>query len=458
MATQYGVSRKLLYQIRDKAEAGIVSSLLPHRPGRKPKETNLSVDKRHLDRSIVTMATAVPASVRGIQHCLREMLGMDRSLGYISETLKQAGECASELNSHDVPNNPVLAEADEIFHCHKPCLTLVDGHSFMVLHLSPQSHRDSTTWGVSLLDVMDEGVVLGDIASDGAKGIKGGIEEAGVNAPFRPDLFHLIRKGYRVAEKLESDAYKSMAEADKIRSRQVSKEVSREVKTQTDRRRLRQAQQREEEAIEHYDSFVWLLREIRRSLDPWQRGYRLTSSSDSRDTIQTALRLMMNEIVDLRARRFACDTSAHINDLISPLQWLEDQLEPLRSQLDTETEAAIIWSFRHRDELCMEARDGFPQELGSLVEEYWRVLGLFHRSSSLAESFHSWLRPYLQVHRGMPVWLMPLMRLYWNHHSFSRGKRKGKMPVELAGVTEALEWDDILNQIVNQKQSSPQAA
>jgi hypothetical protein len=74
-------------------------------------------------------------------------------------------------------------------------------------------------------------------------------------------------------------------------------------------------------------------------------------------------------------------------------------------------------------------------------------LGLFHRSSSLAESLHSWLRPYLQIHRGMPKWLLPLLQLFWNHHEFERGKRAGSSPLELAGVKDAPSLKRVLDQL-----------
>ena len=52
----------------------------------------------------------------------------------------------------------------------------------------------------------------------------------------------------------------------------------------------------------------------------------------------------------------------------------------------------------------------------------------------LFRSLHSWLRPYLQIHRGLPKWLLPLLQLFWNHHEFERGKRAGSSPLALAGV------------------------
>jgi hypothetical protein len=34
----------------------------------------------------------------------------------------------------------------------------------------------------------------------------------------------------------------------------------------------------------------------------------------------------------------------------------------------------------------------------------------------------------------MPKWLLPLLQLFWNHHTFQRGKRRGQSPLALAGI------------------------
>jgi len=59
---------------------------------------------------------------------------------------------------------------------------------------------------------------------------------------------------------------------------------------------------------------------------------------------------------------------------------------------------------------------GFDESLQPVVRIFWTALDWFHRTSSIAECLHSWLRPFLVVHRGMPDWLLPLLHLYWNHH------------------------------------------
>jgi len=82
------------------------------------------------------------------------------------------------------------------------------------------------------------------------------------------------------------------------------------------------------------------------------------------------------------------------------------------------------------------------------VRVIWDIMGLFHRFSSLAESLHSWLRPYLPIHREMCRWLLPLLQLFWNHHPFERGKRAGHSPLELAGVADAPSLEEVLGRLV----------
>ena len=45
-------------------------------------------------------------------------------------------------------------------------------------------------------------------------------------------------------------------------------------------------------------------------------------------------------------------------------------------------------------------------------------------------------------------WLLPLLRLFWNHHEFERGKRAGHSSLELAGVTEAPSLAEVLDRLL----------
>ena len=137
LAEEYQLLRKFLYQQRDKAGGVLLTALSAHAPGPK---------------------------------------------------------AASQQNRQLALPRPVSGEADEIFQGRNPCLTVVDGHSFAIMHLSPRAGRDATTWGVSFLDLQEQGIRFQDVACDGAKGIRSGMEQAELCVPLRPDLFHLLRE------------------------------------------------------------------------------------------------------------------------------------------------------------------------------------------------------------------------------------------------------------------------
>jgi hypothetical protein len=165
-----------------------------------------------------------------------------------------------------------------------------------------------------------------------------------------------------------------------------------------------------------------------------------------RATLETAvdlLKLLNRPTITAFADRLA----EQIPALLAPLEWPEQQPAPMRQALDAATEAFILWAWQHRQALNLDIPTDFPADLRSVVCAFWEALSLFHRSSSLAESLHSRLRPHLQIHRGMPRWLMPLLQLFWNHHPFERGKRAGSSPLELAGVVDAPSLAEVLDRL-----------
>lgn len=261
-------------------------------------------------------------------------------------------------------------------------------------------------------------------------------------------------------QRLERKAYKSMKQAYKaIRAkRELHLPMNRPGRPLKVEKGLRKAQADQQETINRYDCFVWLCGEIRQVLEPYTSQYTLTSVQQAKETFETAI-FLLQELGDTDVSKYASRLLKHEDELLAPIVWLEEQLAPYRQSIDPGTEAAIIWSYKHRDELGLEKPgEAFPSELCPVVEAFWQALDAFHRSSSLAESLHSWLRPYLQAHRGMPEWLMPLLQIYWNHHTFQRGKRKGNTPLGLAGVDDTASWSQMLDRMFGSPDVESQVA
>jgi len=290
LARLYGVSRTMLYEIRDRALDVIVEALLPRQAGRPAQVTTLTVDKAFIDRTIAILPL-LKGSVRDIRLGLNLILGVARSVGYISETLTAAGEQATAYNLGLTVPLPILGEADEIFQGRKPCLTLVDGRSFLVLNLTPAESRDATTWGLTYLELVERGVRFHDLACDGGPGLRAGVREAALAIPLRPDLFHILRDAHRLTQRLERAAYQAMETAERARradleARGIIRRRGRRLKIKVP---LPQAEAEETQAMETFDNWCWLLGEVRQALEPITPAHRIVSVAEAKATLETAV-------------------------------------------------------------------------------------------------------------------------------------------------------------------------
>lgn len=458
LAEKYEVSRTLLYHLRDRAEKSLLKAFLPQKPGPKPEVQELTIDRDFI-RLGITVLSMLKGSIRDIQLGLELLFDVSCSVGYISETLQEVGAAAAVYNESLRIPLPMLGELDETFQGRKPCLTIVDGRSFVVLNLSAEERRDGTTWGVTLLDLQKRGVEFHDLVSDGAKGIRAGVDAAELTVPLRPDLFHLTRDAHRLTQRLERAAYQAIETAERARRAERERQApkrrpGRPLKVDVS---VAEATAAEERAIDMYDGWQWLWGAARRALDPINERGQLTTPLEARETVAAAMELLQ-EIGHEDVTAFAQDIEKHLEDLLAPLTWLSACLAPWREKIETETEALILWAWQHRHVLELAPGEGFLEAQRPVVKAFWEILALFHRSSSLAESLHSWLRPYLHIHRGMPQWLLPLLTVLWNHHVFQRGKRAGHSPLELAGVEDVPALSEVLGHLldsISQTESAP---
>lgn len=449
MASRYGVSRPLLYRLRDRLRDALTEILKPRPAGRPSSTTLLKVDRDFIQRTIVTLPL-LKGTVRDIRLGLRLLLGVTRSVGHISRTLNAASEQAQAYHLGLSVPLPLLGEADEIFQGRQPCLTVVDGRSFLVVHLTPAESRDATTWGLAWLDLQERGIRFHHLVCDESRGLQGGVREARLSIPLRPDLFHLLRDAHRITQRLEKAAYRAIATVERARraDQEAQGLIRRRGRPLKVRVPLPEAEAAEDRAITLYDAWCWLLKEIRQALEPISSTGGLVSAAQSQATLEAAVALL-RELGHPEVVTFANHLEAKLPQLLAPLEWLEQHLRPVFQGLEEKAQAFILWAWQHRQQLGLDVAVDIPKELQTVARVAWDFLGLFHRSSSLTESLHSWLRPYLQIHRGMTRWLLPLLQLFWNHHEFERGKRAGHTPLELAGVENVPSLAEVLSWLVS---------
>jgi hypothetical protein len=407
--------------------------------------SQVKIDHDLVKRIITALMSLVPGTVRPVQTFLDVVFGVHRSIGYISQQAKESGAEALEYTQGLTIPILALGEADETFQRRNPCLTLVDGRSFLVLNLSAESRRDETAWGCVLLNVQKQGIHLVDIASDGARGIQAGVKEVSMLIPLRPDLFHLIREAHRVTQRLDKRAYQAIEDVERASKAKQEQEMPKHRRGAPLKVKVEfpQAEAEEQKALAHLDAWEWLSGEMRQALEPITPQGQVASSHQARQTLETALELL-NTLENTTIQSFTKAFSEKLDQLIAPLDWLEKALAPWREGLDPELEALILWAWKHQQGLGITVEQVLPASQLDLVSAFWNALSLFHRSSSLAESLHSWLRPYLQAHRGMPEWLLPLLQLVWNHHSFQRGKS----PMAWDGLEDVPSLSELFDRLI----------
>lgn len=216
LAREHDISRGFVYVLRGRVKKALEKAMRTRQIGRPAEEKTICVNQDYLRRAIAIMPL-LTGLVRSIQIGLELLFDAKRSVGYIDETLQAAGKAAQAKNESMRVPLPILGEADEIFAGRKPCLTVVDGRSFLVLNLTAADSRDAAHWGMTFLGLEEQGFVFQDIAADGARGIRAGLREAELSVPLRPDLFHLLREGKKMQNRLEKAAYKAIRTAEKAK-------------------------------------------------------------------------------------------------------------------------------------------------------------------------------------------------------------------------------------------------
>jgi hypothetical protein len=108
LVREYEISRSLLYQFKDRVQTALETALQPKPVGRPVEEKLVRVD-RDAVRKAIAVLSLVTGSVRSIQVGLELLLGVRRSVGYISQTLQAAGEAAEAGNAELCVPPTVLA-------------------------------------------------------------------------------------------------------------------------------------------------------------------------------------------------------------------------------------------------------------------------------------------------------------------------------------------------------------
>jgi hypothetical protein len=446
LARSYGTSRQFFYTLRDRAVAALERALAAGRPGRPGPDERLVVDRAAAERAVLTLHQVAGASVRGIRACLAELLGVERSVGWVQGVLSEAAERARALRP--APARPLVALADEIYAGQRPALTVVDHASGLVAALAPAAAADEAAWRRTWAELAGRGVAIAGVTADAAAGLAAGARAAGLGAP-KQDHWHALHELRRVAVRLEGEAYRRLEAAE--RAARAAAEA-RHAAAHGRRPRLGrpleaaadpdEAARAAEAAIARAGGVGTVVGWVRAALRPVDRRTGRVRTAAELVGELTAAADLLRELGG-PAVRAATLLGERAVGLAAYLGDLARALAAPRAALGEAAVTFLAWAWAHREALGLaDAAAAWPAEPGP-ARAVWAALDGAVRGSGMVENFHSALAPQRARRRGLPPTALALAAAYRNHHRFERGARAGRSPLELAGLPSP-DWLDAL--------------
>jgi hypothetical protein len=451
LARQHQVSRQFLYRQADTAQRALERAFEPPPPDQEVL-FQLPVTTSWLRQLVLGLVLSCHSPYRGVIAILSDLFDTPIALGTVHNIVQAAVAPARAINgSYDLTGVRVGAH-DEIFQAGRPVLVGIDTASTFCYLLSQEEHRDTDTWGVRLLELVERGLAPEATVADFAGALRAGQALAMPAVPCRGDVFHAVRDLEPVVSYLENRAYAALEECARL-ERERDRWRRKDWPLHAVGQHLRRAR-------ETCDAAIALADEVR-TLGQWLRQDVLAVAGPC-----SADRAVLYDFIleELRVRVPACShrlssiyrmLKSHRDELLAFARALDEGLCRLAAELAVSPEGLRrLLNARSRD-----PRDARRWAEEAAVREQFR--GHFHaacqavdalaagtvRASSLVENLNSRLRTYFALRRHLGADYLELLRFYLNHHVLQRSERPertGKTPAELLTGTAHRHWLELL--------------
>ncbi|CAN5889792.1 hypothetical protein BH23PLA1_BH23PLA1_41950 [soil metagenome] len=456
LARQHQVSRKFLYQQVDTATLALNQAFEPT-PAAEDVLFYLPVTKAWLRQFVLALVLICHSPYRAVVELLGDLFDWKLSLGSVHNIFHSAVATARVRNQGQDLAGVRIGAHDEIFQADHPVLVGVDTASTYCYLLSLEDHRDAATWGVRLLELLEQGFDPEAIVADAGSGLRAGQALALPDVPCRGDLFHILRDLEQLGSSLENQAYGTIQETERRRQqldRAQRQDGRGRAKSVASAAQLwRHAQAASDTAVALYDEVALLI--------GWLRHDVLAVAGPC----HADRRLLYDFIVaELKSRASRCphrlgpicrQLENRRDELLAFTRVLDEQLE----QLGQELQVPVDLLRQLLGVLAREERD--PRRWTEERPLRARLRGRFHevqaavaalargtvRASSLVENLNSRLRSYFFLRRHLGSDYLALLQFFLNHRRLERSdrpERVGKTPAELLTGQSHPHWLEML--------------
>ena len=448
LSKQFNCSRTTVYKQQDKALDAANKAF------EKDDEEVLfyiPVTKSFIDQTVISLRLICESSYRNIMFYLETMYDYSLSLGTVFNILDDAAVKADPINKAYDLSLIKDSASDELFHWGSPILATVDIPSRFCALLVKEDCRDYETWGVHLLDLIEQGFGPEISIIDSAKGLIKGFEEVLPKTVIRHDHFHIIM---------------DLKDCGKFLSNKEASAVTAALKL------LKRADKARNEEKKQPLKDAWNAALIDLNMrEETCKMFKLLSSWMQYDVLQLAglppeARTELYDFIVTEMEALALKHPHRIDAIVSSLKYQREALLDVSHALNKQFEAIArqylvpietIWAICYAARYELDSIKGHEAscELESLLglqyeeieDAVLHVLETTHRCSSMIENFNSRLRPYLDERKFMSQKSLGLIQFYLNHKPFMRSKHerlKGKTPAEALTGKAHKPWLEML--------------
>lgn len=451
LSVKHGVSRKFIYEQKNKAEEAIEVAFTTSEEEEEKVLFHLPVTKSWLSQMILGLVLICHSSYRGVVEIFRDLLSVPISLGTINNRLEAAAEIAGEINESQDLSKIKVGLHDEIFQGSQPVLAGVDAESTYCYLLKGVEHRDRETWGWHLLDVIEQGLNPEYTIADGALGLRAGQKEVMEKVPCHGDIFHVQYQCQALINTLEHQEINATT-----RRQVLEKEMTvakQKGKGNRISQKLTQARKKESEIIalnrDIKTLIQWLshdilelagpiLRERQELFDFIVEELALREKSGGKK-VRSLCKTLKNQRNDILAFAGVLDGKlVNISETLNIPLYLVRQMCLLFRKPSTST---AYW--QESNHLHQKLSGKFHLLYGAVKEAMKQT----PRASSLVENLNSRLRNYFFLRKQIGSSYLNLLQFFLNHRQFLRSRcqdRVNMSPRQLMTGENHPHWLELL--------------
>lgn len=419
----------------------------------------ITLDRRAIDRGIVSARAEYPISIRGIRRIGAMFLGFLIGYGTIWDTLDQAQATAKAwLCKLDLRAVKTIA-LDELFFAGRCVLVVIDVKTQTLCGVEVADDRTEATWTKLLTRLRDEqGLDPAFLVSDAGGSILASAHEVFPSAVQQRDLFHIKRDLGQILDRLEKQAYAALEHYYKA-------EVTWRKAPKGDRstgQKLRRASEEADRKVELYDRVFSWVKQVFFALefvDPHTGAYQDGAMAEA-IIGRIAEKLLVQK--DGRLKKAGTFLSRHKGALSAYHSRLARTLTQLANNIDEQAvvlttaclgrldhqlkcpmylkERKDLRTLRNRLVDDLRALSITPARFAQLILQTVEAIQCSGRASSLVECFNSVFRKFLRIHKHVSPGPLCLVTARWNLMPRESGKLAGSCPYTALTGHEVSDW------------------